>query len=130
MAAGGQADINKSADDYEEILRQSRARAEAYSRELAEWEAQTARARNEGTFFKGLFKADVLQRPGGQPGSSPPEPSSSQVSLCVMGAKMLIGCCTQWSQSCCCEMIILFPAHAWLVVFQSDDKVARQVYWI
>ncbi|KAK9918942.1 hypothetical protein WJX75_008235 [Coccomyxa subellipsoidea] len=73
------ADINKSADDYEEILRQSRARAEAYSRELADWEAQTARARNEGTFFKGLFKADVLQRPGGQPGSSPPEPSSSQI---------------------------------------------------
>ena len=43
------------------MLRQSRARAEAYSAELAAWEADTARARNEGTFFKGLFKADVLQ---------------------------------------------------------------------
>ena len=34
---------------------------EAASRELRDWELQTARARNEGTFFKGLFKADVLQ---------------------------------------------------------------------
>ncbi|EIE19611.1 hypothetical protein COCSUDRAFT_67718 [Coccomyxa subellipsoidea C-169] len=72
------ADINKSADDYEEILRASRARAEAYTRELADWEAQTAKARNEGTFFKGLFKADILQRPGDQARSSA-EPSTSQV---------------------------------------------------
>lgn len=81
VAAGRQADINKSADDYEEILRASRARAEAYTRELADWEAQTAKARNEGTFFKGLFKADILQRPGDQARSSA-EPSTSQVCLC------------------------------------------------
>lgn len=36
---------------------------EAASRELADWELQTAHARNEGTFFKGLFKADILQQP-------------------------------------------------------------------
>ncbi len=57
-----QADINQQADEYEEILRKNRAKMEAASRELAEWELQTARARNEGTFFKGLFKADVLQQ--------------------------------------------------------------------
>ena len=57
-----QADINQQADEYEEILKKSRAKMEAASRELADWELQTARARNEGTFFKGLFKADVLQQ--------------------------------------------------------------------
>ncbi|CAL8471264.1 g10806 [Coccomyxa elongata] len=71
------ADINKSADEYEEVLRASRARAEAYSRELADWEVQTARARNEGTFFKGLFKADVLQRPEGGAGNASSQPSTS-----------------------------------------------------
>ncbi len=80
-----QADINKSADEYEEVLRASRARAEAYSRKLADWEVQTARARNEGTFFKGLFKADVLQRPEeggaeeGGAGNASSQLSTSQV---------------------------------------------------
>ncbi len=58
-----QADINQEADQFEEILRQNRAKMEAASRELADWELETARARNEGTFFKGLFKADILQQP-------------------------------------------------------------------
>lgn len=58
-----QADINQEADQFEEILRKNRAKMEAASRELADWELQTARARNEGTFFKGLFKADILQQP-------------------------------------------------------------------
>ena len=58
-----QADINQQADEYEEVLRRSRAKMEAASQELRDWELQTARARNEGTFFKGLFKADVLQPP-------------------------------------------------------------------
>ena len=58
-----QADINQQADEYEAVLRRSRAKMEAASRELRDWELQTARARNEGTFFKGLFKADVLQPP-------------------------------------------------------------------
>ena len=58
-----QADINQQADEYEKVLRQSRAKMEAASQELRDWELQTARARNEGTFFKGLFKADVLQPP-------------------------------------------------------------------
>ena len=61
------------------MLRASRARAEAYSRDLADWEVQTARARNEGTFFKGLFKADVLQRPEGDTAAS--LPSSTQVGM-------------------------------------------------
>ena len=58
-----QADINQEADQFEEILRQNRVKMEAASRELADWELETARARNEGTFFKGLFKADILQQP-------------------------------------------------------------------
>ena len=61
-----QADINQEADQFEEVLRQNRAKMEAASRELADWELQTARARNEGTFFKGLFKADILQQPSAE----------------------------------------------------------------
>ena len=72
-----QADINQEADQFEEVLRRNRARMEAASRELADWELQTARARNEGTFFKGLFKADILQPPSDESGASPePEPSA------------------------------------------------------
>lgn len=37
-----QADLNKEADDVEEMLRQSRLKAEAYSRELAAWEVGLA----------------------------------------------------------------------------------------
>lgn len=67
----------------EEVLRASRARAEAYSADLAAWEVDTARARNEGTFFKGLFKADVLQPEGtprgGGAGGATGAPSTSGV---------------------------------------------------
>lgn len=61
-----QADINQEADQFEEVLRKNRAKMEAASRELADWELETARARNEGTFFKGLFKADILQQPSAE----------------------------------------------------------------
>lgn len=81
-----QADVNQSADELEEMLRQSRAKMEAHARDLADWEVQTARARNEGTFFKGLFKADVLQQApmGGQQEhaqGAAPSPSS-QIEVC------------------------------------------------
>ena len=72
-----QADINQEADQFEEILRKNRAKMEAASRELADWELQTARARNEGTFFKGLFKADILQQPSDESRAAhKPEPSA------------------------------------------------------
>ncbi len=71
-----QADINQSADELEEMLRASRAKMEAKAHDLADWEVETARLRNEGTFFKGLFKADVAQgAPGERQGGG--EPSSS-----------------------------------------------------
>lgn len=76
-----QADINQQADEYEEILKKSRAKMEAASRELADWELQTARARNEGTFFKGLFKADVLQQSSDGSGGPFEEDLANEVDL-------------------------------------------------
>ncbi len=76
-----QADINQEADQFEEILRKNRAKMEAASRELADWELQTARARNEGTFFKGLFKADILQQPCDESRAAHQEELSAEVHL-------------------------------------------------
>ena len=79
-----QADINQEADQFEEILRKNRAKMEAASRELADWELQTARARNEGTFFKGLFKADILQQPSDESRAAREPESSAEVHLSTL----------------------------------------------
>jgi len=64
---------------------------EAASRELADWELQTARARNEGTFFKGLFKADILQQPSNESQAPYKRESSAQVRPALLHLWLQVG---------------------------------------
>jgi len=62
-----QADVNKAADDFEEILRESRAEMENRKRDFEAWEAKVEKSRNQGTFFKGLYghKREKSRQSGG-----------------------------------------------------------------
>lgn len=52
------ADIYKEADKFERKLKKSREELESRNNDLSAWEQDLADSRNEGQFFKSLYKAD------------------------------------------------------------------------
>lgn len=52
------ADINREADKFERKLKRSREEQQAGDREFNSWEKDVQESRNEGTFFKSLYKSE------------------------------------------------------------------------
>eukprot|EP00884_Botryococcus_braunii_P021864 jgi/Botrbrau1/8361/Bobra.0046s0022.1 len=64
------ADVNQTADELGEKLKESRARMEADKQSLAEWEQQSAVDRSAGHFFQSLYQVDPKRPVGGSSTSS------------------------------------------------------------